>query len=164
MSLRVRLAAALIAAAALAMGSCGTNGAAVAQAGIGADFSYAENRNWILSEIRSEAQTITLDRAGHAELFGDIFTLRFENGFASGTAMPNTFRGPHTLGADREITFGPMITTLMAAFAEPDEISEHEFLGLLYNAFEWSLVGETLELHTTDEDGAVVALVFVENN
>jgi len=166
MKLHAKLAVLLIAAAALAMGACaGTRDRIHAPefTAAGVDFSGVMNRDWILSEIRSAAQTVTLDRAGHAELFGDIFTLRFESAMAFGVAMPNTFRGPYALDDLQGITFGDMAVTMMAAFMEPEELNEHEFFIFLSNAFTWNLEGGNLELHTTAEDGTDTVLIFVAN-
>jgi len=124
-------------------------------------FAGVMDRGWILSEIRSGTETVTLDRAGHAETFGDIFTLRFGDDLVFGTAMPNSFRGPYTLASDQAVTFGPMATTMMAAFMEPEEITEHRFLQYMGRVARWNLAGENLELHTTDEDGAETVLLFV---
>lgn len=150
--------------AALAAASCGTNGAArngaAAEAAGHIDFSVVRNADWILTELRRDSRTVTLDRAFHAEAFGDIFAIRFQDAMVSGRGMPNSFRGPYTLGDGQSITFGPMATTMMAAFMEPDELVEHEFFLYLYNAFMWDVYEGNLELHTTDEAGAVVVLVF----
>jgi hypothetical protein len=176
MKLRVKLTALFVALAlaALAIGSCATGGEAASAPvttplvappahGGGADFGFsvAMDRDWILSEIRTATGTVALDRALHAETFGDIFTLRFENGMAFGMGMPNTFRGPYALGENMAISFSPMATTLMAAFMEPEEITEHEFLQYLDRAARWSVSGGILELFTTDENGAAAVLVFV---
>ena len=165
MKRRTALTALLAAFAALAIMSCGTNGAAQnggATVTPAADdgFAAAMDRDWILSEIRSASGTVTLDRAGHAATFGDIFTLRFEAERVYGKAMPNTFRGPYTLGADRAITFENMAMTLMAAFMEPEELNEYEFMGYLHNSFAWNMAGGNFELHTTDARGAETVLVF----
>jgi len=155
---------------AMAMGSCATRDAAqvgavdAAEAAAGVDFSAVMNRGWILSEIRTGSQTVTLDRDNHIEQgFGDIFTLRFGDDRVYGVAMPNSFSGPYALGTDRALAFGPMINTMMAAFIEPEEITEGEFLGLLSNVSEWDLVDGYLELRAATEDGVETVLVFVGN-
>jgi len=165
MKAHAKLTALLLALTVLAISSCQSTGeaaeAAPAMAAAAtADFSTAISRYWILSEIRA-AEIVVLDRAAHADTFGDIFTMRFEEAMVYGMAMPNTFRGPYTLGQGQEITFGPMATTMMAAFMEPEEITEHVFLTYLYNVFGWNIAYDNFELHTTSGDGAVVVLVFV---
>ncbi|MCL2192714.1 MAG: META domain-containing protein, partial [Treponema sp.] len=125
------------------------------------DFSDVMDRYWILSQIRTAYETVTLDRDNHAALgFGDIFTLRFEGGMVFGTAMPNTYRGPYTLGENRYLAFGLMATTMMAAFMEPEEITEHQFFVHLGNVVRWYLVDGNLSLHAIDEYYAKTILVF----
>jgi len=147
--------------------SCGTNGTAAnvpaAQVAVGdGDFSDVMDRYWILSEIRTAYETVTLDRDNHAALgFGDIFTLRFEGGMVFGTAMPNTYRGPYTLGENQSLTFGLMATTMMAAFMEPEELTEHQFFVHLGNVVKWGLADGNLELYTLDQYNEEVVLLFV---
>jgi len=166
MSPYAKLTTLLLALSALAMVSCQTDRAGRAAQGEAMEmsdgFSYVMNRDWVLSEIRTAAETVTLDRHELAErFFGSIFTMRFDGALVSGTAVPNTYRGPYALEEDRAITIGPLITTRMAASAQPDELTEHAFINYLYNVFMWDLAGGNLELHTTAEDGAETILVFV---
>jgi heat shock protein HslJ len=165
MKLTAKLTVLLAAAAALAISSCATSeGAAAAGPAATADvgeFAAVMGREWILAEIRTATETVALDREFHAETFGDIFTIAFESDMARGKGMPNNFFGPYTLGPNNGIDFRPMATTLMAAFMEPEEINEHEFMQFLDRAAVWNLSGGNLELRTSDESGAPVVLVFV---
>ena len=166
MKLHVKLAVLLMAAAALAMGACARDrtGAAYSAAIAGVDFSDGVmGAEWILAEIRAAGETVVLDRENHVALgFGDIFTLRFDDGMVYGAAMPNTFRGPYAL-EDYRISFGNMATTMMAAFMEPEEITEREFFGHLGNVSRWGVANGNLELFAIAEDGTETVLVFVEN-
>jgi len=160
-----RLAALALPLVALAMISCGTNRAAVAEAALAAeDFSGAMGRNWTLVEMRTAARSVTLDRSPFDEVgIGDTFTLRFDIGGIFGTAVVNSFRGPYVLGAYREITIGDMAVTLAFPLVELDELSEYEFVThYLPNVFEWAVVGASLELRTTSVDGTETVLVFIE--
>jgi hypothetical protein len=149
---------------ALTVGSCqsmragGNSGA-----GADVDFSMVMNRDWILSELRTGAGTVVLNSERHVEQgFGNIFTLRFEDDLASGKAMPNTFRGPYTLGDNRAITFGPMATTMMAALMEPAELSERDFLAYMNNVVGWNLVDGNLALTSVAEgDATGTVMIFV---
>ncbi|MCL2558675.1 MAG: META domain-containing protein [Treponema sp.] len=155
---------AVMAVAAFAAIALATVACASAPSANPAGMQDALNVEWILAEIRTEDGTIVMDRVGNAALFGDIFTLRLDGAMAYGTAMPNTFRGPYSLGPNGEITFGPMASTLMAAFMEPEELSEHEFFVFLYNAFMWDLRDGNFELYATDDFGGEAVLVFVVND
>jgi len=179
MNLRAKLTSALLPLALLALASCGTGGVPRADAlevGEAVDFSLVINRNWMLVEVRTGAQTITMDRENLAEMMGfdDVFTLHFEDGdhgptvhgrivpTVRGRAAPNIFSGSYMLGDGQGIAFGMMIATLMAALFEPEELREHEFFAHLSNVSAWNLVGGNLELRTTDEGGAETVLIFAE--
>ena len=150
-----KLIALLLALTALAMGSCQSVRAGGNSADV--DFSMVMNMDWILSELKTDSGTVVLNREKHVEQgFGNIFTLRFEDELAIGKAMPNTFRGPYTLGdEDRAITFGPMATTRMLALTQPEELSEDDFFAYMNNVVGWNLVGGNLELYTST-DGALI--------
>ena len=139
-----------------------TTSATVVDAGTEVDFSLVMNRDWILSEFKTGSGTVVLNRDRHVEMgFGNIFTLRFDDALAIGTAMPNTFRGPYTPGENRAITFGPMATTRMASFVEPEELNEDEFFAMMNNVVGWNLVGGNLELYTSAEGDVGGAMIFV---
>jgi len=169
MKFHAKLTVLLLALMILPISSCLINNAAINATGTDItepetdiDFSSVANRNWILSEIRSATETVTLDRKKHiVEGFGDIFTLRFEDILVFGKGAPNTYRGPYTLADNQAITFGQMATTMMAAFREPEELTEHRFFVHMGSVMRWKLVEENLELLTIDEDNAEVVLVFV---
>jgi len=145
----------------LAVAACGT-GASAAGSRPGADFSAVTNRDWILSEIRADFQSVFLDRQRHLEMgLGDIFTIRFDGERAFGTAMPNTFSGPYTLGGNDAITLdGTMVVSVKASLIELEEITEDDFISYLYNVFAWNLADGNLELYTTSDSGSVAILVF----
>jgi len=157
---KVKVLLPLLLTAVLTLGACGTD--APAAAGAAPGFSGVLHTEWLLTEVRSDSRPVVLDRGRLTAMgFGEIFTLRFDGERAFGTAMPNSFNGSYSLGADREITFGTMMVSLMAALIELEEITEGEYISYLYNAFAWNLADGNLELHTTDEDGTVAVLVFV---
>ena len=165
MGLHAKLATLLLALSVLAMVSCQTDRAARTPQVEGRPdvFSYVMNRDWVLSEIRTALETVTLDRDVLAERFGSIFTLRFDGTLVSGTAAPNTYRGPYALADYQAITIGPLGTTRMATSVQPDELTEHRFINYMYNVFMWNLAEENLvlKLHTTADDGTETILVFV---
>jgi len=148
--------------------SCGTDRAARdaaavatdAAAVIDVDFSELMYMDWMLSEIRTASETITLDRDDPMG-FGDIFTLRFEGDMVFGRAMPNTYRGPYTLGENQALAFGLMATTMMATLVEPEGLNEHQFFVHLGNVTRWGFADGNLELHAIDEYSAEAILVFV---
>ena len=176
MNLRGKLTGAILSTVLLAFVSCATDDAARAgamdagaiQAGAGADFSFVMNRDWMLVEVRTGGQVVTLNRDGFAALMGfsDLFTLRFEDGehglMAFGRAAPNLYSGPFAQGANQDLSFGMMRSTMMAALFELEELREHEFFAHLHNTTAWNIVGGNLELRAT-ADGAETVLVFAED-
>ena len=126
------------------------------------DFSDVANKDWQLTELRLVSGRIQINRDKlAAEGFGEIFTLRFEDGRASGVGAPNRYFGPYTLADDQSISMGQMASTQMATFREPEELKEHEYYAYLNNVSRWSLSGGNLELHSKGADGAEAVLVFV---
>jgi len=153
-----------------AITSCGTTAEAAAPAVMsptrvvattetGAVFSDAVmHRDWILAEIRTAAQTVTLDQRRLAGTgFDSLFSIRFEESMVFGRAAPNLLRGPYALEEDGRISLGMMATTRMATLSLP-ELNENEFLGHLGNVAWWSLSGGNLQLHV--DDAAMTDLIF----
>ena len=131
----------------------------------GARFGDVEGIEWILLELRRGAETVHMDRenlAGYG--FGEIFTIRFEGGRASGMGAPNRFFGPYTAGGNRALSIGSgngaMASTLMMPLVEPEVLREHEYFAYLSRVIRWDLRGGNLELFTSSEDGAETVLVF----
>jgi hypothetical protein len=53
-------------------------------------FSDVQAKEWKLVEVRSDSENLKYDRNRlEAETFGDIFTMKFEDGRISGKAAPN---------------------------------------------------------------------------
>jgi heat shock protein HslJ len=121
-----------------------------------ADFSAVKESRWILAEIRTVAGgTVVLDR----ERNGEVFTLRFEEEMAFGTGAPNTFSGPYTRENDR-LSFGPAVSTRMASFTEPEELTEHEYFGYLAATVSWDMEDGNLLLYTSGEGEVQTILMF----
>ena len=137
------------------------NGERLSVAEIAPEFSNVMNRDWHLAAVRHGSEVTEIDRAALSEIFGEIFTLRFEEGRVFGVAAPNRYFGPYTLSDNQAVSMGNMAGTLMAAIFEPEELKEHEFLAYLQNVYKWNLAGENLELHSVDEGGTETVLVFV---
>jgi heat shock protein HslJ len=151
-----RLAVLLIALAVFAAGCASMGGSGKA------DFSSVAGSEWILSEVRGPAQTITLNRETNSE----NFTLQFGDNegqpLVSGRASPNRYFGPYTLGDNQAITFEPGmgLTRMANLLAEAEDLTEDEFIAYLGNVVRWSLDGRNLQLHSIGEDGTETVLVF----
>ena len=133
----------------------------------GARFSDVEGREWMLLELRRAAETVIVDRGIDLYGFGEIYTVKFENGRISGMGAPNRFFGPYTVGGNRALRIGSengaLASTLMMALVEPEFLREHEYFGYLSRVTRWDLREGNLELFSSSEDGSQAVLVFARD-
>ena len=160
----VVLLVAVIALAACKSGPDATSGASKSRSSSAVadstDFADVVGMDWRLVQIRRASGRIEINRDKlTAEGFGEIFTLRFGDTLVSGTGAPNTYRGPYTLSGNQAVSMGPMASTQMAAFREPEELKEHDFYGYLHDVYRWNLANGNLELNTR-ANGTEAVLVF----
>jgi heat shock protein HslJ len=160
------LSLAMIALIACKSGPDATSGASRKSAGATVnntgEFTDVVGMDWQLVEIRLASRRIQINRDKlAAEGFGEIFTLRFEDGRVSGIGAPNRYFGPYTLADNQAISMGQMASTQMATFREPEELKEHEYYAYLQNVSRWNVSGNNLELHSKGANGAEAVLVFV---
>jgi heat shock protein HslJ len=127
----------------------------------GAVFSDVQGKEWILTELKSAAGTIRLDRQQlEASGFRGAYTLTFEADRLSGMGAPNRYFGPYTAGEARALTVGNIASTLMMGINEPQGLSEHEYFAFLGRVTRWDIRGKALELYTSDDSGAERVLVY----
>ena len=127
-------------------------------------FGDIEGREWLLLELRRNAETVRIDRENpDLSGFGEIYTAHFEDGRISGMGAPNRFFGPYTLGGGRDLSIGLLAHTLMMALVEPEDLREHEYFAYLYRVTHWDFRDGRLELHSSSEDGSATVLVFLPN-
>ncbi|MFP3090192.1 META domain-containing protein [Treponema sp. TIM-1] len=125
-------------------------------------FSDILGKDWRLIRIRTETDSINLDRevmdvAG----VGDAFTLRFEEDRINGVALPNRYFGPY-VREGQAISFKGIASTLMASSNELDILNENEYFGYLDRVQGWALRLGRLELHSATPDGQQAILIFSE--
>jgi hypothetical protein len=92
--------------------------------------------------------------------FTDTYSLRFQDGIASGRGAPNLYRFPFEAGRDQSLNIKPGATTLMAPFLEPEGLKEGEYFGYLERVYRWNLRDGELELSTRSETGEGAVLVY----
>jgi heat shock protein HslJ len=78
----------------------------------------------------------------------------------SGMGAPNRFMMPVTVDAAGNITALPVRATLMAAFRQPDMLTETDYLRYIGNVTRVRMPPGKLVLETTDEAGKQVVLTF----
>jgi len=127
------------------------------------DFGAVKGKVWQLAQVQNAAGKITFDSKNlDREFFSDAFTLQFDSERAAGKAAPNRYTAPYTLGAGNAITFKAAASTMMLAFREPEGLREHDYFRLLEKASRWEFANDRLILHTVDENGKKVSMIFNE--
>ena len=130
----------------------------------GARFGDVEGREWKLVELRRVTETVFIDREVDLYGFGEIYTIKFQEGRVSGMGAPNRFFGPYTVGGNRALRIGSedgaLASTLMMPLVEPEFLREHEYFGYLSRVIRWDLRERNLKLFSSGEDGSEMVLVF----
>ena len=127
------------------------------------DFDAIKNRVWKLAEVKDSLGKLTFESEKlDKEQFGDVYTMQFDDTFASGKAAPNRYNAAYALGSGNVISFKPAASTRMLAFKEPEGLREHEFYGLLQKASSWNLIENRLFIYTRTAENPDLILVFDE--
>ena len=133
--------------------SCASGNAATSNV----PFSEVQGKDWSLAEVKSGNNTVSIDRTNGAK---EAFTLRFSTDRLNGTAAPNTYFAPYTVGENHALSIGMVAGTLMAPLFEREDLKEHEYYGYLGKVNRWDLRNGKLELYTSAENGSQVTLIF----
>jgi heat shock protein HslJ len=115
-----------------------------------------QGKEWVLEEIRTNTETVRIERPENVE----AFTIRFEVERVGGTGWPNHYFGPYTAGEGNSLSIGNMAATLMMAFFEIEGLNEPQYFAYLANVNSWSLQNGKLELTSSEENGEKAVLVF----
>ena len=118
-----------------------------------------QGRDWILEEIKTGATVVRINRA-QPGITEETFSIRFDTERISGMAAPNRYFGPYTAGDNNALAIGTVAGTLMASIFEPEELKEYEYYAYLGRVTSWEINAGKLELHTSNESGIQVVLVF----
>jgi heat shock protein HslJ len=125
------------------------------------EFTDVRDKDWKLMEVRAGKNNVIFQRSMLTqEVPGDVFTLRFDTERVSGAGCPNRYFSPYTLGEKQAISIQPIASTLMAALFEPEQLKERDFFSYLEKANKWTVRKGNLKLYSTNNEGAVVYLVF----
>jgi len=126
-----------------------------------ANVKDAQGKEWVLTEIKSQGKTVTIDRKKlDAGNMGGAFTINFEDGRVSGMGAPNRYFGPYTVDSKNVLSIGNLASTMMAAFFEPEELKEKEFFDYVSKASRIKIKSGKLELYSVNSAGAETVLVF----
>jgi hypothetical protein len=122
-------------------------------------FDSVMAKEWRLAELKNGTGIVFSRDRLDAE-FANIYTLRFQDGMASGRGAPNSYRSPFERGPNQSLSIGPGAATLMAPLREPEGLTEGDYFGYLGRVYRWDLNDGSLELHSTGEDGESAVLVY----
>ena len=125
-----------------------------------ASFSDVQGRDWVLVELKSGANSISIKRPA-ANGMGEIYTLKFDADRLSGVGAPNRYFAPFTAGDGHTLSIGMIAGTLMAPLFENEDLKEQEFFGYLNRVNRWELVNKKLELYSSSENNTETILVFI---
>jgi len=137
--------------------SCNTTGDS-------SSFSSVTGKDWRLIEVRIESnfrREVIFDRNQLSkENARDVFILKFDNANVGGTAAPNRYAAPYSLGEGQSISVNPMRTTQMAALWQPERLREHDYFAYMQNIYRWEIVSGRLVLYSKTEDGKEIRMMF----
>jgi len=118
-----------------------------------------EGNEWKLIEVYIDGRDTRFSRSTLPAEPGNFLTLNFDAQNISGVGVPNRYSAPYTI-ANNQISIMPMLSTMMASFFQPENITEHDFFFYLQNTHSWKLNNNTLELLSKAQNGSEVKLVF----
>ena len=122
-----------------------------------ADFSQVQQRDWNLVEVKGGSSTVVIDRS---KVQREIYSIRFEADRVRGRGGDNIYIAAYTAGANNSLSIRRIAGTYMLPIFENESFTEYEYYRHLERVQRWELHDWKLQLHTRDENGAGVVLVF----
>ncbi|MDR0399966.1 MAG: META domain-containing protein [Treponema sp.] len=120
-------------------------------------FDSVAGKEWRLMELRGG---VGFSRDPRESDSAGTYTLKFQDGMASGRGAPNLYRFPFEAGKNQSLGITSGIATLMAPFPEPEGFREGDYFDYLTRVYRWALRDGRLELHTKGETGEEAVLVY----
>jgi len=121
------------------------------------NFSEVLGRSWNLTEVRNKSATINIDRT-KAPI--DIYTLKFEATHLTGTGAVNFYSASYAARENHMLSIAGFARIRDDTLYETESFTEYEYFRHLQRVTRWDLHNGKLELHTYDENGARVNLIF----
>jgi len=115
---------------------------------------------WKLIEVYIDGRDTLFNRNTLPAEPGNFLTLNFDAQNISGVGVPNRYSAPYTLGDNQNISIKLILSTMMASFFQPENITEHDFFTYMQNAYSWRFANNNLELLSKTAAGGEVRLVF----
>jgi len=120
-------------------------------------FSEVQGRRWNLTEVRNKSATINIDRTG-API--DIYTIKFESAHLIGEGAVNFYSASYVARRNHTLSIIKFARIRSDTLYEMENFTEYEYFQYLQRVKHWDLRNGKLELHTHDENGAGVILIF----
>jgi hypothetical protein len=120
-------------------------------------FSEVTGRHWNLTEVKNKSATISIDRSNAPV---DIYTIKFESAYLIGAGVVNFFSASYIARENHTLSIIRFASIRNDTFYETENFTEYEFFRHLQRSNRWDLRNGKLELHTYDDNGIRVILVF----
>jgi hypothetical protein len=121
-----------------------------------------QGKEWKLAGVEVGGTDTGFSRARLGTDFSNAYTLRFQDGLATGRGAPNSYRAPFEQGPNQGLSLQQAAATLMAPLREPEGLKEHEYFRYLARVYHWDINGGQLRLLTKTEDGKEAILIYLE--
>jgi heat shock protein HslJ len=123
-------------------------------------FSSVADIEWKLIEVQIDDITLYERNDQENEAFDTIYTVKFDAEMVSGTGAPNKYSAPYTQGEGNTLKIMVIRSTMMASLFQPETLQEHVFYLFMQNVEQWSIENNKLILHSKDEKGSHIRLIF----
>ena len=120
-------------------------------------FNEIQGRHWNLTEVKNKSATINIDRTNVPI---DIYTIKFEPVHLIGAGVVNFYSASYIARENHTLSIIRFASILNDTFYEMGNFTEYEFFRQLQRSNRWDLRNGKLELHTYDDNGIRVILIF----
>jgi len=120
-------------------------------------FSEVKGRHWNLTEVKHKSAVINIDRT-NAPI--DIYTIKFETAHLTGAGAVNFYSASYVARTNHTLSIIRFARICSDTLYEMENFTEYEYFQHLERVNRWELCNGKLELHTYDEYGARVILIF----
>jgi len=120
-------------------------------------FSEAQGRHWNLTEVKNKSAIISIDRTNTPK---DIYTIKFETAHLIGSGAVNFYSASYVARENHTLSIIRFARIRNDTLYEMENFSEYEYFQHLQRVNRWDIHDGKLELHTCDEYGARVILIF----
>jgi hypothetical protein len=120
-------------------------------------FSEVQGRYWNLTEVKKISNTINIDRTRAPK---DIYTVKFEATHLVGTGAENFYTAAYVACNNHTLMIIRFSRIRDDSLYEMKNFTEGDYFRHLERVKQWDLNDGKLELHTFDDFGAKVILIF----